>query len=505
MAVWVICNVGTRDVRLDGQEIRPARPRGEAILRDLERDPTLAGRLSFEIIEPCLRELLRLHPTGLDRVILLGTDQPDPAHRETDTLYFAEILRRCLGARLEGLRAMEVRLIRGINPALYDEAYEAMDRLLAELGPAEGETVCYIILAGGTPACNAALLLQGVRHWGDRVQAVYMPEGRSPLLLRVGRQVVSAFREEAAVDRLRSRDFAGALRHLERLEAHPGLIALVDYAARRLEFDFRAARRALHRALEVGDRRIREFIGERPRLREDLELLLEGGEGGARLRALLRELFWNARAAWENRRYADFLGRVYRLQEATLRLLVEEIFGLSTDLAPDVREENQRRWEAYIEANPSLRAFLERQQVEGQPLDWRVIARPVYKAMLAYASEGGADAEGRPLLPEDRRRFYKALIQRANQLDGLVELRHRTIIGHDFQGVSEEDLRARYRPRASDGREMDPAEGLAEIMRMLGMDLREDPYAAIAAFAEDYLRGRASPGAGDGHADAHPR
>ncbi len=109
------------------------------------------------------------------------------------------------------------------------------------------------------------------------------------------------------------------------------------------------------------------------------------------------------------------------------------------------------------------------------------------------------------MLPEDRRRFYKALIQRANQLDGLVELRHRTIIGHDFQGVSEEDLRARYRPRASDGREMDPAEGLAEIMRMLGMDLREDPYAAIAAFAEDYLRGRASPGAGDGHADAHPR
>lgn len=489
MAILVLSNVGARDVLKDGQEIRPPRPEGERLLQELERDPGLAQRLTFPILEPCLRELLRMHPEGLDLLVLFGTDQREASHRPTDTLHFAQILARLLPERVgPQLRGVKVHLLQGINPALYDEAFDAMEEALRQM-PGE-VSVCYAILAGGTPACNAALLLQGVRHYGDRLQAVYLPMGeKAPHTMRIGRQVKDAFREEAALERLRAHDFASAQRYLENLRAPSGLIALVEHAARRLDFDFLAARRSLERAFQEGDSDLRAFIKER-RLREELNELLEPEGSLQRLPALLRELFWNARATYRHRRYADFLGRVYRMQEAILRLLVERIFGLPTDLSPNVREENLRRWVEGIETHPALREYLEQQTVEGQPLNWRNIARPTYKAMLAYAVDPsrGKDPHGNPMLSEKERERYQALLQRVNALDPLVELRHRTIIGHDFQGVSQEDLQARYAPRRA-GRVLDPVEGLEEILHILGIDIRNDPYEAIAHFVEAAIRG----------------
>ncbi len=492
MALLILCNIGARDVMWEDREIRPAREEGERLLQKLAEDPGQAARLRFPILEPCLRHLLSRHPLDPPwRVILFGTDQPDPRHRSSDTLYFAEIAARHLPERLreagfrEGFR-MEARRIEGINPALYDEAIEAFGRLLPPLP--EGFQHAYVILAGGTPACNTGLLLQGIRRYGERLRALYLPYGGEPHELRVGRQLLQAFREEAVRDRLREGDFARAEPLLQDLGAPRGLVALAAYAARRMEFDFEGAREALDRAMTEGDSATRAFIRER--LLHDLDPLLEPGDSKPskrRWEALLRELFWNARAAYRSRRYADFLGRVYRFQEAVLRYLVETLLGLPTDLAPEVREETRRRWEEGIRGNPALVRFLEQQQVEGKPLDWRQISRPTYKALLAFAIEkGGTDAEGRPMVPEGDKGRYRELLRRVNQLDPLVERRHRTIIGHDFVGVSEEDLRAAYAPWR-EGEVRDPVEGLARILRMLHIDTRDDPYSAIADFIQRRL------------------
>jgi hypothetical protein len=108
-----------------------------------------------------------------------------------------------------------------------------------------------------------------------------------------------------------------------------------------MEFDFERAREALDQAMREGDAATRDFI--RQRLLHDLDPLLGPGDPPRRWEALLRELFWNARAAYRSGRYADFLGRVYRFQEALLRYLVETLLGLPTDLAREVREETRRR------------------------------------------------------------------------------------------------------------------------------------------------------------------
>ena len=60
-----------------------------------------------------------------------------------------------------------------------------------------------------------------------------------------------------------------------------------------------------------------------------------------------------------------------------------------------------------------------------------------------------------------------------------MELRHRTIIGHDFEGVSEEGIRQKYD---------EPLEGLRRIMEMLGINVRENPYRTVAEFIIRKLR-----------------
>jgi hypothetical protein len=501
MSILVLCNVGARDVTVDGKVLRPAREEGQRLLDEYA---DVAPHLAFPIIEPCLRYIIEQHPAsevqlgGVDRLVLFGTDQADPTYRSSDTLYFAELavrrLPELLGSRV---RSIERQVIRGINPALYDEAFEKYDELLIKSPRAEVEA-CYVVIAGGIPACNTALLLQGVRHHGDRLRVVYLPQGGEPQELRVGLQVISAFREAAAIEHLERLDFANALPRLERLEVDPGLVGLAAYAAQRWAFDFRSAQATLLQALRDGDRPVREFIQRR--LRHDLDPLLaearpefDRRDGShERLAALLRELYWNAAITYRHRRYADFLGRVYRFQEAVLRYLVERIFGLPTDLKPAVREANLARWNEGIQANPQLMAFLEARTVEEEPLDWKKIARPTYKALLSYATDEvlGLDAGGKPLLSPGERGRYDALLDRINAFDRLVELRHRTIIGHDFEGVSEAEVLKHYTGRPKqDGIRRTPVEGLEQIMGMLGVDVRESPYQAVAEFVIQGLRG----------------
>lgn len=473
--VLILCNVGSRDVMIEDRVPSPAREEGLRLLREYD---TVASRLTFPIMEPSLRYILDRHPGASGHLLLLGTDQPDPAYRSTDTLHFAELAARRLPEVFPGLR-VEWRPIQGINPALYDEAFEWFGPLLSSLSGEEKVEACYAIIAGGTPACNMALLLQGVRYFGDRLRAIYLPWKGEPHELRAGQQIINTFREAAAIEHLERLDFANAFPQLERLGAHPGLRGLVRYAAARLAFDFRSAQEALEQALRDGDHPTRDFC---QRLRHDLDALRTGA-GPERLKALLRELYWNTLITWDHRRYADFLGRVYRFQEAILRYLVEAFFGLSTDLSPAVREENQRRWNETIAANPHLLEYLQSRELDGQPLDWQSIARPTYKALLSYATDEalGQDAEGKPLIPPADRGRYAALVREVNRLDSLVELRHRTIIGHDFEGVSEEQVRQKY---------PDPPGGLKKIMEMLGMNVKENPYREIAEFVIRRLRER---------------
>ena len=472
--VIVLCNVGSRDLSLDGQLLRPVREKGKQVL---EHYNAFAPRLDLPIILPCLRYILKMHPTGIERLVLFGTDQPESPYRQSDTLHVAEVAVRLVKERLgEAVSTAEHRLIRGINPALYDEAFELYDAMLADLHPADDE-ICYAIIAGGIPACNTALLFQGTRYWGARLRVIYQPQGGEPQELRIGQQLMETFREAAAIEHLKRLDFANAMPYLE--TAHPGLKGLVTFAAQRLAFDFDLAQRTLREAMREGNRPTRDFIEEH--LRHALDDL-EATDGTSRLVALLRELYWNAVITYRHHHYVDFTGRVYRFQEALLRYLVETIFGFSTDLSPQVRERTQEAWVNSIQANEALHKFLEGQWVGTRKLDWTEIGRPTYQALLSYAiKKEGLRADGRPFVAHKEIGRYRKVLDEVNKLDPIIELRHRSIIGHGFQGISQALLKERCGGES-------PPDKLARPLKILGLLPPGNPYDAIADFVIHSLR-----------------
>lgn len=489
MSILVLVNLGLRDVRWNGKQIEPARTEGRRLL---EEYPSCAAQLSFPIVEPMVRYLLTHNPGETIDLYLFGTDQPDPKFQPSDTLYFTRLMARRLPEVLGDKVRTHTVDVKGFNPSYYDRAYQVYGRLLADLPAGEEVKACYAALTGGTPACNTALLLQGVRRYGDHLKVLYTPIGGEPIPIGAGEQILGSFREAAALERLAQLDFIGALPLMRSLGVSDGLCHLAEYAARRLDFDFQSASRALESGLAKADNGLRDFILQT--LWHDLDLLLEEETSSpARLAALLRELNWNAAICWRHRRYADFLARVYRFQEAVLRYLVERIFGLPTDLAPNAAETTQRLWEEGIRARPKLLEHLESSAMRKKNLDWRNIGRPVYKAMLSFAVKEQHSEE--TALGGQERLRYAALLKRVNALDRLVELRHRTIVGHDFKGVSEETL-LQASPRGEGSRAVTPDQALDDITCMVAADAnldiaRHSPYEQIA----EYLRTRLRQGA----------
>ena len=502
MSVTVFCNLGSKDVALDGHPIYPPRPEGKRLLEQYDE---LRHQITLPIIEPALefileqQKLARERQRGgkdrekadvlIDRVVLFGTDQSDPRYQNSDTCYSAEVAAHRLGELFPGvIDKIDVILIKGVNPALYDEAFEAFDDYLRPFDVAAGD-ICYTILTGGIPACNTALLLQGVRHFGRSLRVVYQPKEGKARELRVGSQLLNTFDEIIALDRLEQQDFANALPVLKKIRAGSALIHLCRYAAQRMAFDFRSARLSLDETNRDGHRETRRFLREQEPVL-DLTKLLETQEGPQinkdRMRSLLQELFWNASVTYRHHRYADFLGRVYRFQEATLRYLVEDIYGLSTDLNPKYVQQTRTLWKEAIRSNANLLDHLNAIQINGNPLDWTRISRPTFQAMISYAIKiPGVDADGNPLVPERDLGRLKQLLKLLNGLDSLVALRHRTIIGHDFEGVSEEDVVQAF---AHEPNEHTPVDRLRNILSKMAIPTQPDPYAVVSDFIRAQLK-----------------
>lgn len=482
MTILVLCNIGLRDVILDGDPIKPPREMGEQLLKRLDREPDLAEQFSFPIIDPCLRYIFQQYPGEKIELTLFGSDQLDVKYNQSDTLYFARLAARLIpNAYPDQSIVVQAEIVDRINPALYDETYERFHELLSDRKLPDSYP-CFVILAGGTPAMNSALLLQGVRHYGDCLHALYPPPERDPVPLRVGNQIAFAFREAAVIEHIDRLDFANSLPILAKLNITPGLVGLTDYAAQRLAFNFNRAQKIIEQSYQDGSPELRRFISDK--LRHNLDDLLQTIDHEKRWKALLLELFWNAAITWSHRGFADFLGRIYRFQEAVLRYLVEQTYLLSTDLSPEVREAHQRSWEENLSEDLKLINYLTSRDINGQKLNWREISRPVYKALLSYLVEVDDNRliSSAWFIAQGNMQKFKALYKKVNALDPLIEMRHRTIIGHDFLGVSEEDIRQNYHQKDSTGRILGPVEGIQEILNMLSIRTTPNPYRLTADF-----------------------
>ncbi|GIW00977.1 hypothetical protein [Roseiflexus sp.] len=485
MHLLVLANIGNSDLIADSRRLQRPRADGEAAWQTFEQH-------TFEtpIIEPCVRWIIGRNGR-IDRLILFYTDQPATPEtlkpdrsgvslRDKDTLWYARIIERLLrerfGDRIGHLECQAIRRIdgRNINPSIYDEAFDAYAGLVAPL--VDAQTTCYVLMAGGIPACNTALQLNAISAFGDRCRVVYQPEGGQPYDLRVGDQVLNVFRRATAIDALERLDFATAL-PLVRQVADGAVAALVAYAHYRECFDFERAQTTLSHGIRQASGELRSFFAN---LEHDLDPLMLRSDMGA----LLRELVANATITFRNGRYADFLGRLFRFQEAALRFIIETKLGLPTDMSKERREVNLPEYRRRIDADSGLKAWLDARTIDGTPLRYDTPNIPTLQAMLDYLIDpASVKPDDAPYLPKDERGRLTGVKQRLDKITSLSQLRNQSVIAHGFAGVSRERLAEVY------GGDPDALiADLREIVKLLGLSAQESPFEQIAGIAIEQLR-----------------
>ncbi|MFQ3631714.1 hypothetical protein [Roseiflexus sp.] len=484
MSTLVLANIGNSDLIVDGKRLQRPRAEGQAAWQTFDQH-------TFEtpIIEPCLHWIAKRR--RIDRLILFYTDQLETPEtlkldrfgvslRDKDTLWYARIIERLLRERLgQQIDQIDHRAITGpggraINPSMYDEAFDAYTGLLAPFSDAQA--TCYVLMAGGIPACNTALQLNAISAFGDRCHVVYQPEGGQPYELRVGDQMLKIFRRATAIEALDRLDFATAL-PLARQVADAAVTDLIAYAHYRECFDFERAQAALADGMRKADGELRTFLAD---LERDLDPLMQRSDMGA----LLRELVANATITFRNGRYADFLGRIFRFQEAALRFIVETKLHLPTDMSKERRTVNLPEYQQRIAADPGLKTWLDGRIIDGAPLRYDTPNIPALQAMLDYLVDpASVMPDGQPYLPKDERGRLTGVKKRLDRITALSQLRNQSVIAHGFAGVSRERLTEVYGD--------EPArliDDLHKIVELLGLASQESPFERIAAVAIGRLR-----------------
>lgn len=498
MTVVLLANVGSRDVHLTDPSLLPeemqaqgpgARKLGEELLENIDR---YAGAIELPLIGVSLRWLLEQEGVDPDTlyVHLFASDQlAPPTTPETewlkDSVPFARVVQRLLlDGHLEWRpryenesrhlrlpkRRVRIHSLQG-NPADYRNV---LDYFTGELPSIERhldeEDEVYLEVTGGTPAMTSMLILAGVDTFGRRARTLYVDRGADrPRYMGIGRRLFSR-RTRAALDGqldLYAYAVAGATLEEEKDHVVPDVerqrlvLALLDYADRRLAFDFERARRALHEAGQYAS-------GENQAQVQAWERELRSRDGAA----MLGELVHNTVIKYELGSYADFTQRLFRFQEAILRHLARRM-GME-----HAREGDDRYVSVdWVENVPGLRDFLEAYVVESGN-EGIALHVPLNRVSLGAIVEFFVERD-----PDWA--FLSGVVEDVHRLSSLARLRNKGLAGHGFQGIGREDLEAAW------GEDPDRILSLLEEIYAAVFDrpVGPSPYETVNRFIRDCLAG----------------
>lgn len=496
MNVLFLAGVGNHDLlvrdrsRLPAkyqEEKLPSRTLGEVILSDPQ---AYADTVEFPLIGVCLRWLLEDEGVSPDtlHVHLFATDQEEPPTTpETewakDTISVAKVIQHAL---VEGWLEWEDRTKGGgrnrrplrlpkrqvqihripSNPADYQDMLRYFSEELSKLREkAEAAERVYMEVTGGTPAMTSMMLVAGVEVFGRRVHTLYVVRGADrPYRVGIGerllrRRAITELREQirlhaysVARERLQE-DGEWLIPDGERREC---VAALLEYAARRLSFDFERAREALQRAQRYAQPEVRAHIFAWDRALRSQE------------RAdLLAELVHSMRIKYEMGEYADLTGRLFRFQEAALRCLAEQVGLRYKD------KEGKYVDPDWVREVPGLESFLQEYPLENgkRGVQWedRDLNRVILSAIVEFFAEDN---------PELRSVVGEKGLKR---ISSLAQLRNKGLAGHGFQGIGKEDLAEAF------GEDPDRIIPFVKDLyaRIFGREVPPDPYEAV----NEQLRG----------------
>ena len=447
-SICVIANVGQRDLHEAGKPLAKDRLReeGERIGQEYGK---LRGQLSAPILEAAIRQVLVQHGGArVNSVILVSTDQEDERYRRGDTVTCAEVLKCLLKDTFGKSVEREPTVIRITEPPNhYDRMLTFYTRRVVVKTEAQADAV-YVLCAGGTPACNTALLLAAIERFRQRCHVMTVDEKSGVAIpLAAGRRILDTYRRETLTRLLERFDFDAVALD----EGHPQHVrAVAEAAAARLNFDFEGSHRVLGTLLPG--------LANLPREMDDLfaqtARLARGDTASA-----VRDLYWSASAKWCRNECADFLGRVWRLTEAALETTVGDYAGLTFDGT----KASDHAFEKWAQAEAGLLDHLNKQDLSPRPTTQGL------KATLKYLL-----GEGR--FPSETADRHRRLLDAVAALDKMRGLRNKSIVAHGFKGLSKEMVL-----NALGLDETTMMDCLRTLVEARGVEVGENPFEQYAA------------------------
>ncbi len=328
----------------------------------------------------------------------------------------------------------------------------------------------FLEVSGGTPAMASMLIVMGVEVFGERVRTLYVERGATvPYEVSVARELFARKTRETLCNQVRLHAYAVALQTLKDAgplvdpdDDHRQLLAAVlNYADRRLSFDFDRARNVLQKARQLSVGEVQARIGRW--LRE-----LESPDTAAHL----SELIHSASIKLSFGDYADFVQRAFRFQEASFRYMVEQVGVVYSDKnGKYVKNE-------WLRSQPGLDKFLDNyQNPQTKQRDPVKLDRPLNRYSL------GAVVDFFVQTQEPWKR-WRMSAQQLHGLSAVADLRNKGVSGHGFDGIGQDDLEHAYGQ---------PVEILLEDLRAIYEALFKqppgpNPYDAINALILDLIQ-----------------
>ncbi len=480
MSVYILYTVGNRDLLINGETIPPQeqRRKGEQILKEFD---AYQDKISAPQLEATINYVLQQQPK-IDEVHFFVTDQPEKFGRDyylSDTLFIGEVLKKYLHSKFptHKLSKIKVQRIKEINPAQYDEAYKWFSQNLPK--KIDKSDLFYLCPTSGTPAVTLGLLLQGIHHFQTQGHVLYFPMGRSsPHKVQFPSLFLFDLQKEVIKHFLTNYNYAAAARLLHETSNInraspdiPWIKATITATVHRLYFDFDTARTILEeQAIPVTTGKVRnELMLMSDQLNQLIQYTKQETFNQEATLNLLEELYYNTYVTFLAGQYIDFLGRLFRFQEAVCRYLIELHYKLPTDALKQKEEFIQG-----IKQIPSLVEYLKTKKIE-----YYTMNIPTFLSLIDFLTQ--ADL----LSTEEKERIaniYKLL----NQIQNLVSWRNKTIIAHGWQGINKEQLLTEYgvipeeKPQA-------PIEDMCQILKLLGKALNRNPYESINSLIIPFL------------------
>ena len=319
------------------------------------------------------------------------------------------------------------------NPADYANALEfqhqTLDTLKSRLDRNYGEDGyrVYLEVSGGTPAMCSMLIVTGAEVFGKNVTTLYLDRSSDiPNQIDISRALYSRQARSSFKQQLSIYAYGVATKTLQDQEEFiltdskksKVMSALVQYADRRLSFDFDMARQHLSKAQTsitgIPQSKIRYWLGELQNMTT---------------RDYLAELLHTMQIKIEAEDYTDLTQRMFRFQESIFRYLAERM-GIEYSKSDDTQYLSQ----TWLATQPSLTDYLGRysRDHKGKKTGKSTLVETT-RALNRFSLGGIVDYHVESV---DQWKPLKQTTEAIHLLSEVAELRNKGISGHGWDGVS---------------------------------------------------------------------